>query len=77
MWFDKMFGPSFRDLALISDKDLLAKPTRVLVDDSPENVASFLAAGGEACMFPQPWNGARIPTEADIAEVLARVGRKL
>ena len=66
-----------RDIALISDKSVLARSTRVLVDDSQENVASFLAAGGEACLFPQPWNGDPIPDEAAIAEVIAKVKRKL
>jgi len=77
MWFDKMFGRQFRDIHLTSSKDLLAQPTRVLVDDSPEHIASFLAAGGEACLFPQPWNGGLEPTEATIADVIARVASKL
>ncbi len=77
MWFDRVLGPSFGDIALISDKSLFARSTRVLVDDSQENVASFLAAGGEACLFPQPWNGDPIPDEAAIAEVIAKVKRKL
>ena len=77
MWFDRMFGERFRDICLIKDKDLLARPTRVLVDDAPQNIASFLAADGEACLFPQPWNGSPEPDAAAIDDVLQRVARKL
>jgi 5'(3')-deoxyribonucleotidase len=77
MWLDRVLGPSFRDYAFIKEKDLLARPTRVLVDDSPHNIASFLAAGGEACLFPQPWNGEPAPDATRIDELLARVESKL
>lgn len=77
LWIDKTFGPRFREWVPLADKDLLARPTRCLVDDSTDNIASFLTAGGEACLFPQPWNGGSIPDEARIDELLARVKNKL
>lgn len=82
MWFDRKFGPGFRDYYFVgggelAGKDLLARPTRVLIDDSPHNVASFLAAGGEVCLFPAPWNGQQLPDAAAIEELLAKVRRKL
>lgn len=77
MWIDKVFGRSFRDICLVADKSVLANPTRVLVDDSQRNIASFLAADGEACLFPQPWNGSPEPDEAAIDGVIQKVARKL
>ena len=77
MWFDKMLGRQFRGITFTCSKDLMARPTRVLVDDAPENVASFLAAGGEACLFPSPWNGSPMPDDLAIDEVITKVRRKL
>ena len=37
-------------------KHELAKPGRVLIDDSMPNVLSFREAGGNGIVFPQPWN---------------------
>lgn len=34
----------------------LARPDRLLIDDSDENCAAWRAAGGEAILYPQPWN---------------------
>lgn len=39
-------------------KHLLAGPGRILIDDKNENVDSFRAAGGDAFLWPQPWNRA-------------------
>lgn len=41
-----------------ADKALLARPGRLLIDDSDENVDAFRAAGGSAILFPQHWNSA-------------------
>ena len=37
-------------------KWLCANPSTLLIDDRDENVASFLAADGEAILVPRPWN---------------------
>lgn len=41
-----------------SSKALLAKPGRLLLDDSDKNVDAFRAAGGSAILIPQHWNSA-------------------
>jgi len=37
-------------------KHLLARVGRILIDDSDENVEMFRKHGGEAVLFPRPWN---------------------
>lgn len=58
-WLQRHFGgPAFRDFALVPSglKCLLAGRDRLLIDDSVSNVDQFKAAGGDALLFPQPWN---------------------
>lgn len=43
-------------LHMTSQKQLLANPGTLLIDDNGANVAAFRAAGGQAILFPQPWN---------------------
>lgn len=43
-------------LHLTSHKQLLAKPSALLIDDSDKNCEQFVAAGGRAILFPQLWN---------------------
>jgi 5'(3')-deoxyribonucleotidase len=50
------FGSAFRDYVLTNRKDLLASPNHILIDDALHNVSAFVAKGGQACIFPQPWN---------------------
>ncbi|MFO0916509.1 MAG: hypothetical protein U0795_26370 [Pirellulales bacterium] len=52
-------GKRFSDFLLGSPMELLAGPRRVLIGDSDAKVAAFRAAGGEAILFPQPWNANR------------------
>lgn len=40
-----------------SRKHILAAPGRVLVDDNLSKCEDFRRAGGQAVLFPQPWNG--------------------
>ncbi len=54
--FPKVNGKRFSDFLIGRPKELLAGPRRVLIDDSEANVAAFQIAGGEAILFPQPWN---------------------
>lgn len=37
-------------------KSLFAKSDTLLIDDNDENVAEFVAAGGQAILVPRPWN---------------------
>ena len=52
----KRFGPSFHDYMLGPHKQLLAGSGMCLIDDNDDQVDSFLAAGGRAIRFAQPWN---------------------
>ena len=54
--FPKVDGKRFSDFLIGRPKELLAKPGRILIDDSEANINAFRAAGGEAILFPQPWN---------------------
>lgn len=54
-------APTFRDrLHMIQDKALAAGPGRLLIDDSDENCRRFIEAGGQAIVYPQPWNTAHL-----------------
>lgn len=48
-----------------TNKYLLAGPDRVLVDDDIRKHAAFAKAGGQAILFPRPWNAAHLPPGAD------------
>src|SRR5262245_12631046 len=39
-----------------AQKELFAGPEKVLIDDNTENVAKFIAAGGQGVLIPRPWN---------------------
>jgi FMN phosphatase YigB (HAD superfamily) len=54
IWADRHV-PGFA-LHLTSEKQLLAKPSSLLIDDSGRNCEEFIAAGGNAILFPQHWN---------------------
>lgn len=55
-WLHKKFGRSFRAYMLGQRKELLAGPGRVLIDDNEDNCRKFVMAGGDAILFPRPWN---------------------
>lgn len=54
--FPKEKGRQFNDYLISPHKHLLARSQRVLIDDSGANVDAFRLAGGQAILFPQPWN---------------------
>ena len=58
-WLQSHFGPKFGNYVLTPQKHLLARPANLLIDDSDSNVKDFRAAGGNAILFPQPWNANR------------------
>lgn len=45
-----------RSLVTTKRKYELARPDRVLVDDSDVNIDEFNAAGGKTFLYPRPWN---------------------
>lgn len=55
-WIIERFGPKYKNYMLGSQKWLLAKPDRVLIDDNENNISAFRKHGGEAILFPQTWN---------------------
>ena len=44
------------DFMIGTQKYLLAKPDVVLIDDQHKNIDLFREHGGQAILFPQPWN---------------------
>jgi len=42
---------------MTGNKEFLASPDALLVDDHPVNCEKFEAAGGTALLVPRPWNG--------------------
>lgn len=55
-WLREYIGSDFKRFVFTPQKQLLARPTNLLIDDSDSNVERFLDAGGQAILFPQPWN---------------------
>lgn len=56
-WLQRHFDQSFKDYIITPNKDLLAcSKNCYLIDDYPENVEKFIAAGGTGILFPQFWN---------------------
>jgi hypothetical protein len=56
LWIQNQFGADFRNFLLTSDKQLLAKPGRVLIDDNQNNCNKFSNAGGSGVLFPSMGN---------------------
>lgn len=55
-WLKRYFGEGFNHVIPTSDKDWLARPGTILIDDREETVKRFRAEGGEAILFPAHHN---------------------
>jgi 5'(3')-deoxyribonucleotidase len=55
-WIQNNFGGNFRSYLMGPAKEFCAQPGTVLIDDSESNCKKFREAGGEAILFPRPWN---------------------
>ena len=57
LWVNRNI-PVFNKRLIITSasKSLLAGPGTLLIDDRDKNVEEFIAAGGNACLVPRPWN---------------------
>ena len=55
-WLQRRFGGGFRGFLIGPPKWVCARPDQVLVDDNDTNVDHFRARGGQAILFPRPWN---------------------
>ena len=56
-------------------KDLLSSPGRILIDDNDKNVSDFRGRGGEAIIFPQPWNACSLQTSERLEWVRLSLAR--
>lgn len=69
--------PSFRRRIQIgAAKEMLAAPSKVLVDDSDANVDKFALAGGATVLVPRPWNRLKEETSGGrfhVATILDRL----
>lgn len=54
IWLDKYVGEV--QLIVGSQKQLLARKDRLLIDDYDKNIDMFRREGGCCLVFPQPWN---------------------
>ena len=73
-WIQRVLGKKFRDFVLTprQHKQLLAAPGRYLVEDSEQNAAEFMEAGGSGTIIiPQPWNS-RPETAVPVADLVEK-----
>lgn len=56
-WLQKM-GLCRLDAMFGSQKWLMSRPGRILVDDGEHNILPWINEGGQAILIPQPWNNA-------------------
>lgn len=55
------------------DKSLLARPGSLLIDDHGSNCQKFRDAGGQAVLFPQPWNTKHLYSGRPMVSVRAQL----
>lgn len=55
-WVEDHLPPMYRDIVMGESKELTASENTLLIDDCDRNVRKFRESGGEAIVFPQPWN---------------------
>lgn len=70
-WLQKWRGERFRNYVMAPRKWHLARPGALLVDDDPKNVGKWIEGGGDAVLFPRPWNGCHA-LSGEAMEVAAR-----
>lgn len=63
----------FRDVHLTPHKHECADIGRILIDDHEKNVDDFIAAGGLAILYPQPWNRNRAKSKEAVHFVLSEM----
>ena len=71
-WLQRWLGTGFRDYVITPRKEHLAKPGRVLIDDWEKKCIQFGVNGGDAILFPRPYNNNR-HEEGKIAFVLSKL----
>lgn len=58
-WIHKYLPMLTHQICIHKEKELVGGFGRLLIDDKNENVQTWEATGGEAFLFPRPWNNAR------------------
>lgn len=59
-----------KNIIFTGQKQLLAGPGRLLVDDADDVVEQFRLSGGQAFCVPQPWNRRRADTVQEVPTLL-------
>lgn len=72
-WLKRMLGPEFEDFIFTKHKHLCANPNALLIDDHQKMVDNFIKHGGNALLFPQPWNSA----SESIEDFLTKLSERL
>ncbi len=55
-WMKHHLGSDFRNYLITPQKQVLARPGAILIDDLDPNVDRFNESGGEGLLFPRKWN---------------------
>lgn len=55
-WIKQCYPHMVDKIIFTNHKALLARPHRILIDDSEANCLAWLKAGGQAILLPRPWN---------------------
>lgn len=55
-WMQSVFGTNFRKFLIGPSKEFCANADTVLIDDNDSNCKRFEEVGGNAILFPRPWN---------------------
>lgn len=63
-------GPNENRYQLGSRKELNAGSGAILIDDSDANVEKYIEHGGNAILFPQPWNKGRSILHRDKVDLM-------
>ncbi len=55
-WISRNYPNFIKKVIIINDKNSLAGPNRVLIDDTPKKVFGFIDNGGRLILLPQQYN---------------------
>lgn len=73
-WIEDWLGEAWTDKVLFGrPKHFAACRSRLLIDDSDNNVNAFISGGGRALLVPRPWNQARGVRFVDFLNTINRV----